>query len=259
MNQSAMIQVRALCHTYERWGLRTSALRDVRLDVRGGEWVALTGANGSGKSTLLKLLAGLLPVQTGEVQIAGQPWAGMPMRRRASLVYLVHQDPMAGTAPALTVGEHLALAAPPADGSAAAKSRELQRPQAQGEFLEAMKLDVAPSQLVATLSGGQRQLLALLVASLRPAPVILLDEPMAALDADRTEACAHTLRMLHSSGRTLLLVTHDVGFAQSSADRTIRLEAGCIALDQTHTQPSVSDVTPLRQSRHPAVPATQVF
>lgn len=209
-------------YTFERWGHRVRALNNVTVTINEGEWALVVGPNGSGKSTLLKLLAGHLPVQEGSIHICGRK-VGTPHGKKLSdLAFLVHQDPRAGTAPALTVGEHLVMA----DGSSN-DCRTARRRHQQG-YLELFQLNADIDQPVETLSGGQRQLLCLLLAKLRPAPVILLDEPFAALDEERAALCESALVMLRDAGKTLVMITHDLAFARTRGDRVIELNKGCV-------------------------------
>jgi putative ABC transport system ATP-binding protein len=214
-------------HVFDRWGHQTVALDNLDLRIPRGQWLLLVGPNGSGKSTLLKLIAGQLVLQNGTMNVAGHQ---VPIHGRvpsSGLTFLVQQNPVAGTAPALTVSEHLLLA-----GSArGAWSRKLGAAVARGALTE-FHLDVDPGQPVQALSGGQRQLLCLLMAKLRPAPIILLDEPFAALDPQRTAYGLEALKTLHQLGKTLIMATHDLQFASRHGDRTIGLNRGRVVYDE---------------------------
>ena len=166
-----MIVASGLFYAFERWGVRVQALTDVSLTIPAGAWVNVVGPNGSGKSTFLNLVAGRLEMQRGLLTVAGRPVVGPRGGTGAS--FLVHQDPMQGTAPALTVFENLAIADP--------NSRRWLRGAAKHGYeplLEMVGLAHLMEQPVGSLSGGQRQLLALAIAQLRPSPVLLLDEPL---------------------------------------------------------------------------------
>ena len=226
MTQEASIQIKGLSHTYERWSHRVRALQNVSLTIRRGQWVTLVGPNGSGKSTLLRLLAGQLILQKGHIRIAGLDVHNASRRELAHHLFLVHQDPTAGTAPTLTVAEHVMLA----DGAAGRHRQSVRRCR---DLLASVRLDVPLHQPVASLSGGQRQLLVLLMAMLRPAQVVLLDEPLAALDPDRARLCDHALKQLGQAGKTMVLVTHDIDYALSRGDRTITLVEGNVVGDET--------------------------
>lgn len=223
MTPAPIIEVENVVHAYERWGHRLVVFKDLNLTVTRGEWITVVGPNGSGKSTLLRLLSGQLAVQTGRVLVAGRDMTASERLDLAQEVFFVNQDPTAGTAPTLTVAEHIMLAEGRSYRDPARRAKEL---------LANVRLEVAPNQLVSTLSGGQRQLLVLLMAKLRPASVILLDEPLSALDPYRAELCDMALDLLHRDGKTLVLVTHDLDYAVSRGDRTVVLLGGEIALDQ---------------------------
>ena len=226
MTQESAIQIEGLSHTYERWGHRARALADVSLTIARGQWVTVVGPNGSGKSTLLRLLAGQLTLQMGRIRVAGLDMENAGPRELARRLFLVHQDPTAGTAPTLTVAEHVMLA----DGVA---GRNWHSGRCCRELLASVRLDAPPHQPVASLSGGQRQLLVLLMAKLRPAQVILMDEPLAALDPDRARLCDNALEQLRQAGKTMVLVTHDIDYALSRGDRTITLVQGNVVGDET--------------------------
>lgn len=223
MSVAPAIQVSGLSHVYERWGHRIQALRDVGVTIARGEWVTVVGPNGSGKSTFLGVVGGRLATQSGSVIVAGRPIDVMGPRELADAVYNVHQDPGAGTAPTLTVEEHLMLADHGWTGRGYLRRSE--------QLLDDFGLAVSPRQPVETLSGGQRQLLVLLMAKLRPAPVVLLDEPFAALDPVRARWCDDALEVLRRAGKTIVLVTHDLEYAISHGDRTLAMIDGQFALD----------------------------
>ncbi len=245
MTSTPVIVVERVSHTYERWGHRVRALKDLNLTIPRGEWVTIVGPNGSGKSTLLGLIAGQLMVQAGQVRVAGKDISTVRRRDLARAVFLVHQDPTTGTAPTLTVLEHLMLA----DGYS---GNRRSYPRHAEELLAAVRLDVPLHQPVSALSGGQRQLLVLLLARLRPALIVLLDEPLAALDPERAQLCDCALDLLRLDGKTLVLVTHDIDYALARGDRTIVLVGGELAMDErgaSRTKERIGIVwEPLRES-----------
>lgn len=223
-----MIDVDGLVVTFRRWGQTVHALGGVDLRFARGEWSLLVGHNGSGKTTLLRSLAGLQPPTAGRIRVDGRPLA--TDRRRRTQVYLVRQDPRHGTASMLTVFENL-MAADPAARSAR-RAALLERYRA---LLEPIGLAPRLDQVVGSLSGGERQLLALLVARAQPAPVILLDEPFAALDPRRLEQALTLLEGLHADGRTLIQVSHDPQHIETLGDRVVRLDGGRLHSDEQRT------------------------
>jgi len=224
-----IVELRGVSHKYDRWGCEIRALRDLSLSVASGEWVMMVGPNGSGKSTILKLLAGELDLQNGSILIQGTPAADMPERALRRFFSVMHQDPTAGTAATLTVGEHLLLAetlqTSPRLSSSGRKNR-------YSSLLGDFHLDVSLDQPAHTLSGGQRQLLTLLMVKLREAPVLLLDEPFTALDVSKTRLCFGALEKLYAAGRTIIFVTHDLNEACRRGDRTIGIREGRVVYER---------------------------
>lgn len=220
------VVVEALRLSYERWGQTVNALDGVSLSVPRGQWLILVGHNGSGKTSLLRVLSGRAVPDTGLANINGQTAGGMNAHELAQTVFLIHQDPLLGTAPDLTVFENLAVADPNAERE---PKRSIQTKYA--ELLKPLGLDERMKQPVQTLSGGERQLLALLIARLRPASLILLDEPLAALDPSKAERCLAEIADLRKAGKTIIQVTHDPELASTLGDRTVVMRSGKIVHD----------------------------
>ena len=200
--------------TYNK-GLRSekSVLRDVFLDVTQGEFVAVIGNNGTGKSTLAKVIAGEVIADKGELVIGGKNVTTLRDFERSNLISRVFQDPNKGTAPNLTVMENLAFA------NSRGKSRTFNlsiNESIKSSLIKKLEmlgvgLDKRFDEPVSMLSGGQRQILSLLMAVLQPAKVLLLDEHTAALDPD---AAALVMKFTHQFLRdrniTTIMITHDM-------------------------------------------------
>lgn len=163
---------------------------------------------------------------SGKAKINGKSAREMTAAELAENVFLIHQDPLLGTASDLTVFENLAVA--DLMGSGESKHSLVAK---YGEMLNPLGLGKRMKQPVQTLSGGERQLLALLIARLRPASLILLDEPLAALDPSKTERCLAEIAELRKTGKTLIQVTHDPRLAATVGDRTVVMRGGRIVLD----------------------------
>jgi len=216
-------------HSFEQWGHRVDALSNVTLCVETGEWVNLIGPNGSGKSTLLNMVAGNLAPKSGSVIFPGEGLSNPSKQEIAGMVFMIYQDPSKGTAPSLTVVEHL-IAADQVKNREHVSLKALRKEYASD--LRTFRLDADLDQPVYSLSGGQRQLLAILIANLRRAPILLLDEPFAALDPARATVCREAVEMLHGLGKTIILVTHDISLAVSLGTRTVGLRDGEIIYDK---------------------------
>ncbi len=196
---------------------------EVRLDVADGETVALLGPNGAGKSTVLDVVAGLLRPAAGRVELAGRTLTAYgvgprvdvaPHRRR---VALLAQDPL--LFPHLGVLDNVAFG-PRSTGAGRAEARAR-----AGAWLERVGVGDLAGRRAAQLSGGQAQRVAVARALAGAPDLLLLDEPMAALDVDVTPALRHTLREVLAE-RTTVLVTHDVLDALLLADRVVVLDGG---------------------------------
>lgn len=234
MNDTRMAaEVRELTISFSRWGQSVKALDKVTLSIPAGQWVMLVGHNGSGKSTLLKAMSGHLTPDWGEIKINGRQLNGLRASRIAEHVFHVYQDPLMGTAPKLTLFENLMVA----DYQALAEGtprRDLV--EKYHELLRPLGLADRMKQLAQYLSGGERQLIALLIARLRPSSLILLDEPLAALDPVKAELCLDLIRTLHRDERTIVQVTHDPSLALSGGGRTVALRKGRIVYDKKGTE-----------------------
>jgi len=211
------LEARGLSRTYGR----LEALRDFSLGLGAGECLALVGANGSGKSTAVRLIAGLLEPTAGHVRVCGADPHTEPdaMRARAHMALVPDNPLLYGD---LTVGEHLELVAVAHGVEDAAE-----RIDALLDRLGiAHRRDFRPAEL----SRGMRQKAQLGCALVRPADVLVLDEPVVGLDPPSQELLVTMLAERKAAGCAVLLTTHQLGFAEEIADRAIRLDEG-VAVD----------------------------
>lgn len=210
------------------------ALRGVNLTLSRGDFVTIIGSNGAGKSTLLNMVAGSYLPEIGQVEINGQDVTKWPVNKRAFLVGRVFQDPLKGTAAEMTIEENLALA------SKRGKRRGLRLGLNQGrrheyrEMLSLLELGLEDrlEDPVKLLSGGQRQALTLLMATLGDPEILLLDEHTAALDPKTAiQIIEITEKVVEQNNLTVLMVTHDLKQALEMGNRTIMMDRGQIILD----------------------------
>jgi putative tryptophan/tyrosine transport system ATP-binding protein len=210
------------------------ALDDLSFFMPSGQFVTVIGSNGAGKSTLLNLLSGELAADSGSVSIDGVDVTTVPVHRRAKWVSRVFQDPLAGTCNALTVEENLALA------SCRASARNLRlaldrplREMCRARLAQArLGLENRLGDRIGLLSGGQRQVVSLVMAALVPMRILLLDEHTAALDPLTAETVLQlTQTLIDEAGLTALMVTHSMRQALRFGQRTIMLHQGRVALD----------------------------
>ncbi|MCK6450598.1 MAG: ABC transporter ATP-binding protein [Alphaproteobacteria bacterium] len=214
--------------------METHALRGVDLTLADGEFVTVIGSNGSGKSTLLNVLAGDVPPDSGRVTFDGTDVTARPAAGRAGDVARVFQDPLAGSCEQLTIEENLALAASRGARRSLVPAVTRDRRERFRARLAALKLGLENrlQDRMGLLSGGQRQAVALVMATLRPIGVLLLDEHTAALDP-RTAGFVMDLtdRLVAEQKLTTLMVTHSMRLALDHGRRTIMLHEGRAVLD----------------------------
>ena len=210
------------------------ALNGVDLKLEEGDFVTVIGGNGAGKSTMLNAIAGVWPVDEGSIIIDGADVTGLPDYKRAKLIGRVFQDPMTGTAATMQIEENLAIA------NRRGLRRGLKWQVSSGEreqFKQKLKvlnlgLEDRLTSKVGLLSGGQRQALTLLMATLQRPKILLLDEHTAALDPKTAEKVLDaTDTIVNSQKLTTLMVTHNMKDAIIHGNRLIMMNAGRIVLD----------------------------
>ncbi len=214
---------------YQRWGQSHSALDGLSLEISDGQWLLLTGHNGSGKSTLLNVLAGHVQPTSGQVEM-GPGGSAPPGPQFHSHMYFVRQDPLSGTAENLTLEENLNVAVTAAEHR---QRTNAERRQYIAESLAFLNLSDRVRQLMRDFSGGERQQVSLLIASLRRPRLLLLDEPFSALDRAHTASALALIRRMHETGTTIVHVTHDQSVIVQLGLRTLTLEEGRVARDES--------------------------
>ena len=224
-----------ISHITKTFGLGTTdakkALDDLSLDVRRGDFITIIGANGAGKSTLLGAIAGSFITDSGELVLDGEDMTLLPEYRRARKIGRLFQDPMRGSAPDMTIEENLALAAG-RGGWLSPVSRADRRFFRERVAMLEMGLEDRMKQPVGLLSGGQRQALTLMMATLNTPKLLLLDEHTAALDpATAEKVLGLTKRIVAENGLTCLMVTHNMQSALELGNRTVMMNAGKIVMD----------------------------
>ena len=210
------------------------ALRGVSLHLKPGDFVTVIGGNGAGKSTLMNTVAGVYPVDSGSISIDGVDVTALPEHKRAKFIGRVFQDPMMGTAASMQIEENLALA------SRRGKPRTLRpgitRTEREG-YRQQLKilglgLEDRLTAKVGLLSGGQRQALTLLMATLQKPKLLLLDEHTAALDPKTAAKVLEvTQRIVERDNLTTLMITHNMKDAIAYGNRLIMMYDGRILVD----------------------------
>ena len=206
-------------------------LNDLSLNVEKGDFITIIGANGAGKSTLLNAIAGSFIADSGTITMAGCDITLMPEHIRAKHIGRLFQDPMRGTAPGMTIEENLALASG-RGGWLSHLSRADRATLRDRVAMLNMGLEDRMQQPVGLLSGGQRQALTLMMATINPPMLLLLDEHTAALDP-KTALKVLTLsaRIVEENHLTTMMITHNMKDAIKYGNRLIMMHEGHIIYD----------------------------
>ena len=210
------------------------ALVDVDLHLKEGDFVTVIGGNGAGKSTMLNAVAGVFPVDRGTIEIGGVDVTQLPEYKRAAYLGRVFQDPMTGTAATMNIEENMALAMRRGERRGlrwgiSNMEREMYREQLHTLGLG---LEDRMSSKVGLLSGGQRQALTLLMATLRTPKLLLLDEHTAALDPKTAAKVLELSEKIISERKlTAMMITHNMRDAIAMGNRLIMMNEGRIVVD----------------------------
>jgi putative ABC transport system ATP-binding protein len=207
------------------------ALTDIDLTVADGDFITIIGSNGAGKSTLFNAISGAFLPDSGRIYLDGRDITYEPDYKRAKYIGRLFQDPKTGTAPSMTVEENLTLAA--GGGRWLSLPRRAER-EALRERVASLGLGLEDrmNTPVGLLSGGQRQAVTLLMATINPPKVLLLDEHTAALDPSAAEKILEvTEKTVREQGLTCLMITHNMRSALSVGSRTVMMRDGRIIFD----------------------------
>ena len=230
--------------------IETQALRGLSLTIPDGQFVTMIGSNGSGKSTFLNVLAGEIFAERGQVIVGEDDVTTSSTSERAGLVSRVFQDPMAGTCEGLTIEENMALAQVRGQsrGLRLAIGNDLRERFRDRLASLGLGLEARLQDRMGLLSGGQRQAISLVMATLQPMKILLLDEHTAALDP-KTAAFVMELtdRFVDEGKLTTLLVTHSMRQALDHGTRTVMLHEGKVVLDVIEGTRKGLEVTDLLQ------------
>ena len=227
-----------LSHVYKTFNKGTvtekRALTDVNLTLNDGDFVTVIGGNGAGKSTLMNMIAGVYPIDAGTIVLDGNDISRLPEHKRAKYLGRVFQDPMRGTAADMMIEENLALAK--RRGERRGLGWGVTRTERAG-YVEQLKtlglgLETRLSSKVGLLSGGQRQALTLLMATLTDPKLLLLDEHTAALDPKTAAKVLELTEEIISERKlTAMMVTHNMGDAIRLGNRLIMMADGHVIYD----------------------------
>lgn len=230
-----MLEVKNIHKTFNKGTINEKkALNGLSLKLEEGDFVTVIGGNGAGKSTLLNALAGVWTVDEGNIIIDDMDVTYMPEYKRAAFLGRVFQDPMMGTAADMGIDENLALAA--RRGKFRGLSQGISHKEREGykEYLKTLNLGLEEriTSKVGLLSGGQRQAVTLLMATLKKPKLLLLDEHTAALDPKTAAKVLETTNnIVNENNLTTLMITHNMKDAIATGNRLIMMNNGQIVLD----------------------------
>ena len=230
------------------------ALNDLSLHLEPGDFVTILGSNGAGKSTMFNAIAGTFQPDSGTVTLDGMDITKLPDYKRSKFIGRMFQDPLKGTAPSMTIEENLALAYLRASNArspfsmiSAAERKEFREKLAQ----LGLGLEDRMNTVVGLLSGGQRQALTLLMATLVTPKLLLLDEHTAALDPATAEKVLNLTRQIVAENSiTCLMITHNVQSALQLGNRTIMMKDGQIILELSGERRKTITTEELLQAFH---------
>ena len=230
-----MLEIKEIFKTFNAGTVNEKvALKGLNLTLKEGDFVTVIGGNGAGKSTMLNCVAGVHTVESGEIFIDGTNVTALPEYKRAAFIGRVFQDPMMGTAATMQIEENLALAA--RRGKKRGLGAGITKAERE-EYREQLKildlgLEDRMTSKVGLLSGGQRQALTLLMATLRKPKLLLLDEHTAALDPKTAaKVLSITERIVKQNNLTTLMITHNMRDAIAYGNRLIMMYDGKIVVD----------------------------
>ena len=241
-----MLEVRDITKVYNPGTITEQCLFDhFSLKVEEGQFVAIVGSNGSGKTSLLNIICGSIPIEGGDVLVAGESISRLKDYQRYATMGRVYQNPAAGTCPNLTMLENLSLA--DNKGKSFGLGRGVNRKrvdfyraqlQSLGLGLED-KLDVK----MGALSGGQRQAVSLLMATMTPLHFLILDEHTAALDPKTAEIIMElTDKVVREKKLPAMMVTHNLRYAVEYGDRILMMDRGHVVLDRAGAEKQATSI-----------------
>ncbi|MDD5932206.1 MAG: ABC transporter ATP-binding protein [Oscillospiraceae bacterium] len=230
-----MLEIKNIYKTFNAGTVNEKrALQGIDLVLNEGDFVTVIGGNGAGKSTMLNAVAGTWFVDSGSILIDGVDVTHLPEYKRAKFIGRVFQDPMMGTAPTMQIDENLALAARRGQKRGLGWGVSKAERERYQEMLQSLDLGLENrlTSKVGLLSGGQRQALTLLMASLQKPKLLLLDEHTAALDPKTAaKVLALSDRIVEENHLTTMMVTHNMKDAIAHGNRLIMLYEGRIVID----------------------------
>ena len=230
-----MLELQNIVKIYQGGTVNETCLfRDFSLSIPEGQFVCVVGSNGSGKTSLLNIICGSIPIDAGRILIGGEDITGMPEHRRLRRIGRVYQDPARGTCPSMTILENMSMAdnkGKPFNLRRCVNRKKMEEYRAMLAQL-GLGLEDKLGVQVGSLSGGQRQAMALLMSTMTPIEFLILDEHTAALDPKTAEIIMQlTGRIVAEKQLTTIMVTHNLRYAVEYGDRVLMMHQGHAELD----------------------------
>ena len=244
-----MLELKNITKIYNAGQITETCLFDkFSLNINDGDFVSVVGSNGSGKTSLLNIICGTIPIDGGAVVLDGADITKMPEHRRYAQIGRVYQNPALGSCPDMTIAENMALADNKGKRFGLQLGVNAKRLAAYRELLAPLglglenKLDVP----VGSLSGGQRQAMSLLMATMTPIRFLILDEHTAALDPKTAETIMElTDRIIKEKKLTAIMVTHNLRYAVEYGNRMLMFHKGEIVLEKAGAEKEATKVSDL--------------
>ena len=242
-DSNGLLKLRRISKVFSKGTVdQVRALDKIDLDVNSGDYITIIGSNGAGKTTLLNIIAGVYPPENGgKILVNGRDVGGLSEYKRAGYIGRVYQDPHVGTAAKMTVEENMAMALLRGRPRGLRVASNKQRREVFHSALAPLGLGLEDrlTALVGTLSGGQRQALALIMATLSKPAILLLDEHLATLDPRTAQIVLDLTDMVVTQEKmTTVMVTHNMELALRHGNRLIMMHKGRIVVDMNQEQRS---------------------
>lgn len=251
-----MLEIANLSKTFAKGTVNEhTALKDLNLSLNDGEFVTIVGSNGAGKSTLFNMICGTYLQDSGKITLDKKDISFMPEHKRAKLIGRVFQDPMKGTAPNMTIEENLALAYSRAGSGFFTQAVSKKKSELFKEEVSKfnMGLEDRMKTKIGLLSGGQRQVVTLLMCTIVTPKLLLLDEHTAALDPVTADKVMEiTNKIVKENNITTMMITHNISQALTTGSRTIMMDSGKIIIDldgDTRREMTVTDFLKLYKEK----------